>query len=342
MKKLRVLTLMHEELMPPPDASSRDSFGADWETEHHVLTALAKLGHEVRPLGASTDVGKIREALEEQRPHVVFNLMEEFHGVAMYDSYVVSYLELRKAAYTGCNPRGLMLCRDKVLAKKILSYHRIRVPDFAVFPLGRKKRRPARLGFPLLVKSVSEEASLGISQASVVTSDEKLEERVRFIHEQLGSDALAEEYIEGRELYVGLMGNLRVQAFPIWELHLDGMPDRAPHIATRRVKWDLAYQQKNGIATRAANDLAPPLVEEIVRLCKRAYRVLDVSGYARMDLRLAADGKVYLIEANPNPQLARDEDFARSAKAVGMDYPTLLQRILTLGMSYRVGWRDAA
>jgi D-alanine-D-alanine ligase len=195
------------------------------------------------------------------------------------------------------------------------------------------------MNFPLLVKSVNEEASLGISQASVVTSDEKLQERVQFMHETFGVDVIVEEYIDGRELYVGVMGNKRLDTFPIWELPLNQLPDGAPKIATAKVKWDVDYQKKYKIATRRAEGLSPALEQDIHRICKRVYRVLQLSGYARIDLRLSPEGQVYVLEANPNPDLKYGEDFAESAHSSGVDYPTLLQRILNLGLGYQAEWK---
>jgi D-alanine-D-alanine ligase len=340
MKKLRVLVLMHEDLVPPVSLEGyTEKQIAEFATEYDVVAGLQALGHEVHMLGVGSDLGAIRAAFADVQPHVAFNLLVHFHGVAVYDQHVVSYMELLRKPYTGCNPRGLMLARDKALSKKILTYHRIRVPRFQVFPLGRKGRKPARLRYPLVVKSVNEEASLGISQASVVSSDEKLKERVDFMHETFGVDVIVEEYIEGRELYVAVMGNQRLQTFPIWELPLTQLPDHAPRIATAKIKWDLDYQKKYEIETHRAEGLDAATKQHIARLCKRMYRVLGLSGYARMDLRLSEDGLVYVLEANPNPDLKNGEDFAESTNADGIDYNTLLSRIVSLGMSYQPEWK---
>lgn len=339
MKRRRVLVLMHEDLVPPESIEGvSDQEMADWKSEYDVCATLANAGHEVRPLGVRSDLGVIQETIAEWKPHVTFNLLEEFHGVALYDYHVASFLELMREPYTGCNPRGLMLAHDKPLAKKILAFHRIAVPEFAVFPKRHAVKRPKRLDFPLLVKSATEEASLGISQASVVTNDEKLKDRVAFVHEQVGTDALVEQFIEGRELYVGVMGNRRLQSFPVWEMNFDNMPDGAPRIATAKVKWDAKYQKKYGIATQEAVDLPAGLAEAIPKLCKRIYRSLYLSGYARIDFRLSAENKLYVLEANPNPNLAYGEDFAESAEKAGIGYEELLNRILSLGISYRAGW----
>ena len=216
--------------------------------------------------------------------------------------------------------------------KQILAFHRVPVPRFAVFPIGRTIKRPPRLSFPLFVKSTIEHSSLGIAQASVVSSDEKLKERIEFIHRELRTDAMAEEYIEGRELYVGVLGNHRLQTFPVWEMRFGNLPAGSPQIATARVKWDLDYQKKAGITTGAATDLPAGTEERIRKLSKRVYRILGINGYARLDFRLTPDGRIYLLEPNLNPDLGRAEDFALSARQGGVEYETLIQRVLNLGL----------
>ncbi len=342
-KRLKILVLMHEELVPPEDMKGLSAQQiAEFQTELDVIKGLESLGHEVLKLGVGSDLGPIRRAFAEHEPDIAFNLLVAFHDVAIYDQHVVSYLELLRKRYTGCNPRGLMLARDKGLSKELLAYHRIRVPRFAVFPVGKKGRKPAKLPYPLVVKSLNEEASLGISQASLVTSDEKLKERVEFMHETFEVDVIAEEYVEGRELYVGVVGNQRLHTFPIWELKLDSLPENAPRIATRKVKWDVEYQKKYAIESARAENLPDGCAEHIARMCSRMYRVLKLTGYARMDLRLTPDGKVYALEANPNPDVRELEDLALSAQAEGVSYAELLQRIVNLGLNYRAAWDTAS
>ncbi len=341
-KKHRVLVLMHKDLIPPDSIEGmgdEEVNKAPWKTEFDIVATLRESGHEVQALGVISDLLKIRSAIEEGQPTVAFNMLEEFDGVGVYDAHVVSYLELLRQPYTGCNPRGLLLARDKALSKKLLAYHRIRVPAFAVFPRGRVIRRPARLRFPLFVKSVTEEGSRGIAQASLVTDDAKLKDRVEFIHGQIETDAIAEEYIEGRELYVGVLGNNRLTAFPVWEMHFTKMPPDVPRIATGKVKWDVEYQKKWGIETRAAVDLPEGAEARIIRIAKRTTRILDITGYARMDLRMTSEGEVYVIEANPNPQLGYGEDYAESAEVAGISYDRLLTRIMSLGCAYRAEWK---
>jgi len=335
MSRRRILVMMHKDLVPPDslDGYTEEEI-AVWKTEYDVTANLHNLGHEVRALGVRSDLSVLRRAVEEFRPHIVFNLLEEFDGEAVLDQNVVSYLELLRLPYTGCSPRGLILARDKALSKKIMSYHRIRTPAFGVFRRGRSIRRPRGLKFPLIVKSLIEEASLGISQASIVDSDEKLAERVAFIHEQIQTDAIAEQYIDGREFYVGVMGNHRLTTFPVWELLFTKAGDDIPRIATAKVKFDAKYQEKVGIETHQAKDLSAKQVDDITRFGKRIYRSLGLSGYARIDLRMTPEGKVYVLEANPNPELAYGEDFAEAAEAAGIGYEQLIQRIVNLGLRW--------
>ena len=335
MKRLRILVLMHEDLVPPDPLNGQDVAGAEWKTEYDVVSTLRKLGHDVKPLGVKSDLGVLRSAVEDWKPHIAFNLLEEFDGVAVYDQNVVSYLELLHVPYTGCNPRGLMLARDKALSKKLFSFHRIPFPDFMVVPQGRTAKRPKGLSFPLIVKSVTEEASHGISQASIVEDDVKLKERVEFIHANIGTGALIERYIEGREFYVGVMGNGHVHVLPVWELIMDKLPDDARRIATERVKWSRAYQDKYGIRSEEARNLSEGKAEEIQHLAKRVYRALGLSGYARIDVRMDAAGSVYVLEANPNPQISHDEDFSDSAEKDGYPYKDLLQELLNIGLRWQ-------
>ena len=335
MRRLRILVLMHEDLVPPDELNGHDLSKVGWKTEYDVVSTLRTLGHEVHPLGVKSDLGVIRTAIDDWHPHIAFNLLEEFDGVSVYDQNVVSYLELLHVPYTGCNPRGLMLARDKALTKKVLSYHRIPYPDFMVVPQGRSVKRPKDLAFPLIVKSISEEASLGISQASIVEDDEKLKERVAFIHQSVGTGALVERYIEGREFYVGILGNGHLQVLPAWELIMDKLPEDARRIATQRVKWSRKYQDKYGITSQEAKNLPDGKAEEIQHLAKRVYRALGLSGYARIDVRMDAEGKVYVLEANPNPQIAHEEDFADSAEKADYSYKDLLQELLNVGLRWQ-------
>lgn len=333
MKALRILALAHPDLIPPEDPESySEEESYVWKTEYDVLSTLRGSGHEVKMLGVQTELTPIRDEVENFKPDIVFNLLEEFHGETLYAQNVVSLLELLRVPYTGCNPRGQMLARGKDLSKKLLKYHRVPVPAFAVFPIGRKVRRPGRLKFPLIVKSLSEDASRGIAQASVVDSDEKLNERVAFIHKRIKTAAIAEEYIDGREIYVGVIGNDRLQVLPVWELEFSKLADGTLPIATERVKHDPEYQEKRGVVQGPAEGLSPTVVTRIRTLARRICHTLELDGYCRIDFRLSKDDVPYFIEANPNPEISAREEFAQAALHAGMTYPELLNKIVALGM----------
>lgn len=338
MKKLRILALFHETHAPPETRAELGSELDDRWAAFELVAALRGLGHEVRVLPVADELAPIRHSIAAWRPRIVLNQLLEFHGAPLYDAHVVSYLELLKMPYTGCNPRGILLAADKTLAKKIFSYHRIRSPRFAIFLRGRRFRVPKRLEFPMFVKSDVEHASLGISQASIVQSPEALERRVAFVHESVGSNAIVEEYVEGREMTVGVLGNTRLTVLPAWELLFENLPKGSAPIATSRVKWDSAYQQKLGVKTARAR-LSEALERRIERTAKRVFRALGLSGYARLDLRIDAEERVWVLEANPNPDLTPGADLPESAHAAGLPYPDLLQRIVNLGLAYRAPWK---
>lgn len=334
-QKLRVVLLADERSLPAGELSK---FSKKQQllrkTEFDVKDAIEALGHELISVGVSNDLATIRGALDAHKPDIVFNLVEEFDGVGHFDQHVVSYLELLHQPYTGCNPRGLTIARDKALTKKILAYDGMKVPQFAIFPMNRVPKRPGALGFPLFVKSLTEEGSVGISGASIVWDDNKLLERVDYIHRTAQSAALAEEYIEGREIYVSIMGNARVTVLPPWEFFVENRPEGSPLIATDRGKWDPDYQDQAGVMTGPA-EVSKKLALKLEKLSRQIYRLLGLSGYARLDFRLTASDDAYLLEANPNPQIAADEEFASSAEFAGIDYPQLIERLLRLGMNYK-------
>lgn len=333
-KKLKVLALFDAIAPTTLDQDlSAELKTVDWKTEANVLEALGQLGHTHGHLAIFDDLDLLRQKLQSFAPDVIFNLADQFKNNRAFDQNIVSFLEMQGVPFTGCGSTGLTLCKHKGISKKILSYHRIHVPEFVTITRGQRIARPRRLKFPILVKPLKEEASLGISQASFVETDEQFNERVQFIHEKFAGDVIAEEYIEGREFYVSLLGNHRLQVFPIRELIFKEVPPDEPKIATYRAKWDEEYRQRWGLQNQFAEGLDPALVRGIEQTCKRIYHLLTIDGYARLDFRVTAANEVYFIEANPNPMLAADEDFAQSAHKSGLPFPQLIERILRLGLS---------
>lgn len=333
-KKLKVLALFDaiEPTKLDQDLSAQLKT-EDWKTEANVLAALKELGHETEHLAIFDDLDLLRQKLQGFQPEIIFNLADQFKNNRAFDQNIVSFLEMHGLPFTGCGSSGLLLCKHKGISKKILGYHRIHVPQFTVIPRGKRAPRPKWLKFPLIVKPVKEEASYGIAQASFVESDEQFNERVQFIHEKHDNDAIAEEYIEGRELYVSILGSHRLKVFPIRELVFKEVPPDEPKIATYRAKWDEEYRKRWGLENRFATGLDPAVIRNIERTCKRIYRLLTIDGYARLDLRLTSNNEVYFIEANPNPILAADEDFAQSAVKAEMTYPQLINQVIRVGLS---------
>jgi len=335
----RILVVMHELLVPPDSlAGFTDNELADWKTEFDVVQTLKMLGHQVEKLGSSTDLPAIAQKIESFKPHVCFNLLEEFHGVGTYDHAVASFLELMQVPFTGCRARGLMLSHDKFLAKKIFRYHGIPTPNFLVVPKGKKIPKLDGLSFPLIVKSVIEDASLGITENSVVHDLEQLQHQVDLVHKHLLTDALIEEFISGREFYVGALGNQRMQIFPVWELLFKNAPEKQV-IATSSVKWDDVTQADLGVETELA-DLPKAMVKKIESICRKVCEALSLVGYCRIDFRMNEKGEIFVLEANPNPNLSFGEDFAESAEKAGIAYEELIEKIVQLGISYRPAWKQ--
>jgi D-alanine-D-alanine ligase len=333
-RKLKILALFDAIAPTTLDQDLSAELKTDeWKTEANVLAALAELGHTTEHLAIFDDLDLLRQKLQRFEPDLIFNLADQFKNNRAFDQNIASFLEMHGVPFTGCGSTGLTLCKQKGISKKILGYHRIRVPDFVTIARGKRVARPKRLKFPILVKPLKEEASYGISQASFVETDEQFKERVQFIHEKYDHDVIAEEYIAGRELYVSVLGNQRLEVFPIRELVFREVPPDEPKIATYKAKWDEEYRKRWGLQNQFAEGLDPAVAWNIQQTCKRIYHLLTIDGYARLDLRLTPNNEVYFIEANPNPILAEDEDFAQSALKANLPYPALIDRIVRLGLS---------
>jgi D-alanine-D-alanine ligase len=331
-RRLRVLVLLHADLAPPKDLSTlSDDERFAIRTEVDVISALEKLGHEPFVVGVHDDLSPLRRAISAHQPHLAFNLLEEFRGEPAMDYRLVAFLEAMGVPYTGCNPRGLIIARDKALSKKVVTYHRLPAPKFVVIRRGRKVARPTKLDFPLIVKSLTADSSTGIAEASVVRSDEKLVERVEFVHRSVQTHAIVEQYIDGRELYVTVLGHSQLDVLPPWEFSFEELRPNAPRIATSRVKWNPSYQERRGLYVQEA-ELEPSEQKVLKNASKRIFRALRLSGYARIDYRMKPDGTLYFLEANPNPDVQEESESAGAALSAGMKYPDFIAKLVRLGL----------
>lgn len=328
--KLNITVLVDEAEVKPNDPN----FEAVPEkpiTEYHVIGALRDLGHEISVLGAVSDVGTIIDTLTEDKPDIVFNLTEAFEGNRQLDKNIAGLLEMLGIPFTGTGLMGLMLCRDKRLCKELLSLHKIRVPGFCSLPKGRKIRITKKIHYPLVIKPALEDGSEGISNASLVNDETDLEQRVNFMHERWDQPAIAEEYIDGRELYVSIIGNKQLKVLPIRECIFDYEGRDGPQMLTYRVKWNAEYRKKWNIIFGFA-ELDKAVFKNIENICKKVYRVLQMRDYGRIDLRLTHDNKVVILEANPNPDIAYGEEVAEAADKDGMPYERFIERILEMAL----------
>lgn len=330
-RRLHIAVLVDPVTIPPGDPQ----FLATTETtitEYHVCEALRTLGHEVTVFSAEYDILSVAQKLKDTSPDLVFNLTEQFCGDRRMDKNIVALLELLGLPFTGAGAMGLLMARDKRLCKQILALHHIRVPEFLSLPFGRAVRIPKHLRYPVVVKPAFADASEGIANASLVYDDDALRERAAFIHEGWQQAAIAEEYIEGREFFVGVLGNRRLTVLPPRECFFNTEGGAGPVMLTYRAKWNRAYREKWNVTFGFA-ELEPPVLHNIERICKRAYRVLQLQDYGRIDLRLAPDGRIAVLEANPNPDIAYGEEVAEAAEKIGIEYEPLIDKILRLAMA---------
>lgn len=327
MKKLQITALIDDACMPPDGAEYKkpETHNA---TEFRVVSALKNLGHTVHCLGVGDRLEPIIADLTEHRPDLVFNLTEQYRDQRRLDKNIAGLLELLDIPFTGSGSVGLMLSRHKGLCKQLLSTRRIHVPRFYVVPLGKTTRLPRGMHFPLVVKPLYEDGSDGISNASLVKTESDLNDRVHMMHDHFLQPAIVEEYIEGRELYVGILGNRRLHVLPPRELEF-GSHEGGPVLATYRVKWNKAYQKKWNLKFRTA-DLPAPLLDSIGKICRKAYRLLQIQDYGRIDLRLTSDNRLVVFEVNPNPGLDLEDEMARAAEHNGMGYNEMIRRIVDL------------
>lgn len=335
MSKLKVVVIYDrwEEPEEPGAASEKAPLTRTLdkkEVEDEVADALGKLGHDAT-LHVLDGSPKSLHALARLDCDIVFNLAESFAGNDTADHCIAAYLELIGKRFTGAGSHGLLYAQDKGVAKKILEFHGIHTPVFARSYRGRLDFSHD-LEFPVIVKPAREDGSIGIEFNAVVSSIRELMERIDWLHANFDSPVLIEEYVEGRELYVGVIGNDNPTALPVVELDLSKLPEGRPRIAGAEVKWGKGTRAYRDTKSAVAEDLAEDTVAHLQQTAVAVYQALELRDYARIDMRLRPDGRIAVIEANPNPWLASKSEFAMAARKAGRTYTQLIEEILDLAM----------
>ncbi len=332
MKPLKILLLFDLSVNLPAEEYDDYWDTADWKAEKDVRNTLVKLGHEVIPFGIFDDIEPFLKIVREQKPDLVFNMSEAFSGKRDFEPNLTALMQLVGVPFTGAGPMSLQLCKDKGLTKIILGYHQIRTPKFVVAKKSRPIQSLKKFQFPAFIKPLQLESSEGISQVSYAENEKETLARVKFIHERLGVDAIIEEFIDGRDVYVSILGNEKLSVFPPRELFFKQVPDDEPKFATFRSKWDAEYRKKWGIDSGWVAAMPESTERKLGDICKKIYRLLQIQGFGRIDLRIK-DDKIYFIEANPNPSIAKKEDYALSAGKGGVEYEELIAKIVSLSLS---------
>lgn len=305
------------------------------EMEYQIAEALRENGHELLLLGVYDDLHDASARLADWKPDLVFNASEAVFDNAELDYLIPAMLESQGLRYTGAPPLSLLVTRNKAMSKKVLAYHGVKVPGFRSYRVGELPAAEVPLRFPLIVKLMLSDGSEGIAQASIVHDVAALGQRVAFLHERFGKPVIAEEYIEGRELYATMVGNGdAVECLPLVELVFDSEASRPENrISTRRAKWDLGYRKRHGIRTVYARRMSKAATARLKEVCLASYRALWLRDYARIDLRLTADDELWFIEANANPYLSFGHNSAEAAHKAGMHYEAFIQRIVDEAMA---------
>jgi D-alanine-D-alanine ligase len=338
MSKLKIVVLydrvLVDEAAEPPAAGEKSPVIRTLdkkEVEEEVSEALGKLGHETS-MHELDGTAKSLLGLARLECDLVFNLCESFADDDLADFKIASFLELIGKQYTGSGTHGLMLAQDKAIAKKIFAFHGIHTPVFAKSFRGRLDFSHD-LQFPVIVKPAREDGSIGIEFSAVVSSIRELMERMDWLHANFNSPVLIEEYIEGRELYVGVLGNDNPEALPVVELDLSKLPDGTPRIAAAEVKWGKGTKAYRDTKSAVATDLPEETVLALQQTAVAAYQALELRDYGRVDMRLKPDGRVHVIEVNPNPWLSSKAEFAMAARKAGRNYLQLVEEIVELAMA---------
>ena len=302
-----------------------------------IESALTSLGHATARVSVAADVEQLVVALKAAPPDLVFNLAESFDGKSALESNVAALLNLIDLRYTGSSPAALLMAGDKSLTKKVLSFHKILTPQFATVYRGALDH-VGDLAFPLIVKPPQEDASLGITSKSVVRDVRELLGTMDALQREFQAPVLVEEFIDGREFYVGIIGNVTPVALPVMELDFSAFPPDRPKVASWEAKWgeggsgDASESGAEFAGTRSVfpTDVAPELLAKMQAVAIESFNALRLRDYGRVDLRVSAAGEIYVIEVNPNCYLEKSGEFSRAAAESGLAHDALIARIVEL------------
>ena len=329
---MKVVLLFDLSSAPPLDQDYSSYLkDAGWRSEMAVKRAIESVGHEAIFVGVYDNIPRLIQELTELKPDLVFNMAESFRNNRHFEPQIAGVLELLNLPFTGTGSFGLGLCKDKSLTKKILGHHKIPVPHSEVSKLSRPLRSLKKFSFPAFVKLVKSEASEGISLDSFVEDEEQCLARADYLHKRFKEDVLIEEFILGRDIYVSVLGNKRLQVLPFRQLQFSRKEADGSQFATYKTKWDEAYRKRWGVKNTFAPELSGAVLESACEISKKAFEALNLSGFARFDFRLTDKDALVMLEANPNPSISDDDDFVLSAKKAGLTFNELIEKIMDIG-----------
>lgn len=334
MAKLKILLLIDITAPPPPNHDYKEWFAAeDWTHEARLLRVLKELGHDASLFGLYDNIDELLETLKKDPPDLIFNQCEAIHKDRRFEPHVASLLEMLGIPFTGAGSEAIQLCKNKALTKKILAYHGIRIPAFMVSEQLKPLKSIKDIPFPVFVKPLALEGSEGIALSSFAENEKDALDRVAQIQSKYECDVIIEEFVQGKELYVGVLGNRQLTVLPTRELYFGDAQDvDEPTFATFKVKWDDVYRAKRKIMNRMARGVSDEVTTQLESRSKEIYRILKIQGLGRMDFRLTPSNELVFLEANPNPSIVRDDDFSLAAEKHGLSYAELIERIIALGV----------
>lgn len=333
-KHLKILLIFDVDSKPKKDTNYACFLKREeWFGEREVIRGLKRLGHDIKILGLYDDLAILLAEIKNNFPDLVFNFCKRFKNNSDYGPHIITLLELLRVKFTGSGSLGTSICKDKALSKKILTYHNIPVPQFIVSQKKSPLKRLSPFKYPAIVKPLNMGGSAGISQSSYVRNERACLKRIEFIHSRFGVDAIVEEFIDGREIHMSILGNQRILVLPPREVSFNHFPKNMPKIDSENTKWYKIYRSKGSTYYCPARNIPQKILQKLNETSKKIGRLLHIKGHARIDFRINHSGEIYFLEANSNPGFAKDDNFIHAAKDYGLDYLALLEKIIGVTLS---------